>query len=297
MSIETLETLGVRVQVDADARVLLTECDGVSTLAKLPDSPSRNGREWYTGRYFGTRDAARAAIAAGNPPKALVKLYDEERARLSQMLADPERVAVSVKRRRVYGDVGDELSVERLAVGEPEHWASLTRGAKRKRLVIGLQSGHTCDVCGMTNCEYRCPAAPFARVAAIGAALADVYTAQGYAVDVCSVYPHNGHGVMGRFADYRCFNVVSMKAADQRLDPLALLCVGIPAYARLLEHSVWDAVFDAPLQWWAEIPTLDPETVEALGIDLYLTGEGVHIPHPENHRGLAEALKTAQWEG
>src|SRR5262245_14997426 len=287
-TLETLERLGVRVQIDKDARVIVTEVPSLAALTALPncaqagEADGNAPADWYTGGHFKSVADAREAINAGAPPESLVRLYDESRGRLESTVESLARLAPSLKRRRVHSEDGDDVDFDRLATSDPQCWETRTRGARRRRVVIGLQATYVCTA----------DASTYANAAALGTAAADLFGRLGYAVDVCSLSWHDGNALPGRFNRYRFFNLVSLKATNERLDALATLVTGIPAYSRLLEFSVWDAFCAGA--WNASCPTMTPATLQALGVDVLigsrLTAAGGHAP---DLRGILDTLGAA----
>src|SRR5262245_44497224 len=99
----TLDTLAaLRIKVQTDGPLTLTEVPSVSALARLPQHNGGNGVGWYTGGYFKTRDEAQRAIGRGQPPALLVKRFTDYRQACVKAIRDLTRKAPSARRKRVW---------------------------------------------------------------------------------------------------------------------------------------------------------------------------------------------------
>ena len=101
-------------------------------------------QKWQYGTDYPTKEATVEALTNGEATSKMmgraaqvkINLYDKH-----PELFELERSASKMKRRRSYGESGDELNIDRYMSGDPAMWQNMTRRPQKNTMRIMLNSG------------------------------------------------------------------------------------------------------------------------------------------------------------
>jgi len=134
------------------------------------------------------------------------------------------------KRKRVYGESGDELDIDRVLCGDPQHWQSMTQGRKNNVVRLGVNIGLSGG-----NSEKD-----FAKLAAYVLVCADFVTKMGYSVEISVLC---GAWESIRNWEYSA-SLFKVKDANEPMDLNRLSCLGIAALFRHYQFIVWTCAWN-----------------------------------------------------
>jgi hypothetical protein len=241
---------------------------------------------WRTG-LTGENAPERAArlLADGIALPAARDAYESmresvERAVTAQVLA----FAPSARRKRRYAEEGQEIDTARVAAGDPDHWASRHRVAKRRTFRLAL------NVCVPSSSDPTV----FARIVGSCAAASDALYRQGYGVEVTPIQ----YGAPTLLDGSEPAGVVRhlglywpAKEAHEPLDVERILSAGSPAMLRMIGFSARWSVGVGSMGHGQRPEEPIPEALTRGGID-YCFGFGWAESErlTEYAQGLANAL-------
>lgn len=178
--------------------------------------------DWRFGSAKTWRETERL-LQEGTPTTTILRKFEELREETMSMASVQEmfRYATTKKRHRIYREEGAELCVDRVMCGDPQHWHRMTPGKKKNVVTIGI------DIC--TNADGT--EHDFAKLACFGSIAADLFTTVGYSTSVncLAVTTHGTSGTAQHALE------IAMKRADENLDTMRLLTVGLPGVLRCIE--------------------------------------------------------------
>lgn len=131
--------------------------------------------------------------------------------------------AKTKRRQLVYSDEGSELSIDRVMCGDPEHWQSMTRGAKKPIVKLGMNVNGNCTT----------PTRRFALVSGATAVMADLLTKSGFSVEIYTCSTSQYWNTNNSLTTVSCL----VKPANADMDIARIASCGIPAFFR---RWVWE---------------------------------------------------------
>jgi hypothetical protein len=182
--------------------------------------------EWTYGKEFKSLDQTRDALLIGKSyPKALEEFEKNyNRILLSENIETLMTTASAMKRRRVFKEEGAELCIDRVLVGDNNHWQSMTKGKKTNIIKIGMNIG--------LNAGYK--ETTFVKIASLTAVVIEALTKAGFATEVVAI------SEIDRPTEELSKGVMTsvIKSAEEPLDIYRILSSGAPGLFRDLGFSV-----------------------------------------------------------
>ena len=136
------------------------------------------------------------------------------------------------KRKRRISDVGDEIDIDRVLSGVPEHWSMMHRGAKRQKVRLGVSIGANA---GVKTIEYvSIPATALATV------VAQELEKRGHATEIYYIQPSVGVHLFKNNEDIANFlpggsvRKVKVKSAEERFDENRIMSLAHSGLFRIL---------------------------------------------------------------
>jgi len=258
---------------DAGRGGQLWEFESPGDLAGAPPSTtSSRGRdrersdEWYQrwqcGDMITTVEGNRDALRAGRVPARLYEAYLEARRACEPAVQEAGRIGNTTRRRRRYGDEGDELNIDRMAAGDPMMWERRKRGAKKRVIKIGLRFGGY----SWTDREDK-----YIASAATGCAMADALAIMGYGVEVIGFdVDELSAGERTECIGEEWVCAVRLKASDEPLDVQRVLTSGLVAMSRTFWYGYRQVTLGCGPDQNGWIRKLSGVMKEALGLDMII---------------------------
>lgn len=134
--------------------------------------------------------------------------------------------AKSMKKRRVFSEVGSELDIDRVLCGDPEHWSYMKRGAEKSVMKIGFNIGM---VAAVTDEQVQ-------QVLAMGIILTELLQLAGITVELHACYLGINRTTIVKHGGM----MVKIKGAEERLDIQrisGIACSGIYRSYGFLSHG------------------------------------------------------------
>ena len=184
-------------------------------------SPGSSREKFTYGKTIVGRDNVNKHLRMGKTADKFIKQYHKQRAMLERKAGIKQFLGrgLSCKRRRVYCDNGDDLSMSRLMGGNDNYWSTTVRESQRANIRIGMNMA--------ISWEHN--ENDFIRLGASLAVISDVLTKLGYAVEV----------ICYNFVKYRGANrwdyfgmSIPIKMPNEPLDIHRLLTGGIQGLFR-----------------------------------------------------------------
>jgi len=212
------------------------------------------------------------------------KIYDKERALLANQfpeLAQLQEVGMSIKRRRVWREDGDELDIDRYMNGDFEQWTSMrkTMGAKRTCTIVyeaGTSAGTSADT--------------FVKSMASLVALSDIVESAGIATEIIIAYTSKNLG------DYERNKTIAVKAKNigEQIDVQRLLSLSSGGLLRSYIFAIYEnmSVNDKPTSFYGTaIDIADKINLfgDLWGADIHVQG-GDAFTNPQKMKVLIENI-------
>jgi hypothetical protein len=177
---------------------------------------------WAHGDTLRTAKATSEALRHGRAPK---KVVDQMREYCQELINLPEakllqRIAQTIKRKRLYGISGSELDIDKLMTGNPEHWYAMTKGRKKNVVQIYIKLTLSCGHGEKT----------FFQLGALAAAACDLITKAGLSVELIGL--HGARGTCTEHRDGYEMTMIPIKGADETLDIGKVCATGSPGLLR-----------------------------------------------------------------
>ena len=178
------------------------------------------GADWI----FGSLENASALVESltmGKPTKPIWDAYNSLKSKLD--FQETSEAMVSIRRKRVYDECGDEPSVDRWLTGDSRHWSYMRRIGRKPSVTIGIPLAMSCD-----NAE-----ADFAANVATAVVLVESLLSAGYQVRVLAVW--SGHKLLtptGQRSAIEAGITFPLMEYGEALDEANLLAYGTPGSCR-----------------------------------------------------------------
>ncbi len=213
---------------------LIKTCDDKIKDGEWPDenSDSDGDKDWRFGSLKDRKGTAESLITS-TPTKMVLDKVEEVRTRClgNETIKSLMEQSYSIKRHRKFSDFGDELDIDRILCGDPNHWSLMTKGRKRNIVKLGINLGLSCG-----NNETE-----FANIAAITTVASDLLSRAGVSVEV-----------IGYFDGTRCTDWTSseqiitfpIKKANDPMQLYKIACLSAPGLLRSYLFDVMDNIFE-----------------------------------------------------
>lgn len=178
---------------------------------------------WTFGTDYPNLQECKKAVKYGVTKDNIINTIDKKKFDLMQKypeLAELERHAATKKRRKVFREFGEELSIDRVMTGDPECWQQSNKIDIKKsvRLMINI---------GM---NYGVEADKFMANMIAFAAICDIFQTAGISVEII-VGAFSKHDHSSPIFNFHSI-IIKLKDAGQPLDFSTLLSCGIPGFFR-----------------------------------------------------------------
>ena len=207
-------------------RKFATLAEFMSLATQLPadswESNSPKRTNWTFGSTFTSAEATARALADGQTSELTLRIADEARtaelARIETSGAKPTR-----RRRLVWSDAGDEISVDRMLADHDQPWRTTRIGRTAPIVKLGVCITQSCG-----NAE-----AAFASTIGKVAAAADVLISQGFGVEIVGfshvvITTNNRRFPEGEALVYS----FTLKSAEEPMDMARVCSVSAPGLLR-----------------------------------------------------------------
>lgn len=219
------------------------------------NASSGQGDDWAFGS-FKDADRTRTAAQLGLGSESVINKIREIKKQIEynkdlQILSHKKE---SYKRKRVYGLDGDELDIDRLLCGDPEHWQSTTKGKKDNTVTLGINMAQN----GGADED------DFARIAATCICACDLLTTMGYSVQITG-FISCLNAVIG-LGLTSC--VFTLKDSMSPIDEARLSIIGAPGLYRAYGFLAWNCAFGHSDKFYYGSRNRTPkELKDKLGVD------------------------------
>lgn len=198
---------------------------------------SKKQRKWTYGTQFTDRIATKEALLSSEVPDTMWKIIDKLR---DSLLALEEvkkllDMAPSIKKLRKFGPSGDDLDIDRVLCGDPNHWQYTTKGRKTNVVRIGLNISMSAY-----NKEDK-----FLKIVALASVAADLVIKAGCSLEfiLCGLsvdvqeegnnpYLDPEGDAIGNLGDGFSGSIFTIKKAEEPFDLARIACLGIPGLFR-----------------------------------------------------------------
>lgn len=192
---------------------------------------------WTYGTQFTNRIETKEALLSSEVPDTMWKIIDKLRDSLLA-LEEVKRLldmAPSIKKLRKFGPSGDDLDIDRILCGDPNHWQYTTKGRKTNIVRIGLNISMSC-----VNKEDK-----FLKIVALASVAADLVIKAGCSLEfiLCGLsvdvqeeennpYLNPEGDAIGNLQDGFSGTICPIKKAEEPFDLARVACLGIPGLFR-----------------------------------------------------------------
>ena len=186
--------------------------------------------EWTYGTTYPNRVATMEALMESKVEDTMWLVIDKLR---DSLLQDSEiqrlmELAPSIKKQRKFGNSGDELDIDRVLSGDPEHWQYTTPGKKSNVIRIGVNVAVSCGNKADT----------FLKMVALASVAADLVVKAGASLEFVLVafstesyqneVEYESGTVKGNVSGF----LATIKKAEEPFDISRVACLGIPGLFR-----------------------------------------------------------------
>lgn len=258
---ENKETVGQIVAFDSVADLVLTTT--INEKAGWKKGAESDSPEWTYGAGMNkkkTDDCLNMGMVLD------AKMVDDIEKHKSNLfndypnLADVERNALLLKKKRIRREEGDELCIDSYLCGDPQMWFKLHKTADKRAFRVLINVGASAGV----------DAAQFTQEASLYVAMLDIIQSSGVP---CEVYV--GCAVSGASSESgESFIIAKAKAAEQPLDIHRMLSVGYSGFFRDHVFSILRNVLKGEESWGLGMPTYSykKEMIDVLNFDVIVGG-------------------------
>lgn len=184
------------------------------------------GPEWTYGS-FKNYSICKEKLINAEPNEEVLKEIERLRSKALQggEIKRMMEKGFSLRKHRVFSDSGDELDIDRIMCGDPNHWMKMKRGSKRNIVKIGVNIGLSSG-----NKEID-----FARIGALASVTADLLSRAGMSVEVICIDSAHHPTSWSRNEMAIMFPI---KRADEPLELYKIASIGAPGLLRAFGFSV-----------------------------------------------------------
>jgi hypothetical protein len=217
--------------------------DTVAALIDAASTPNTSRDEWRYGTEWKDEQETRAGLLAGLAPASAFKAYEKVRPTFDALAISANANGSTRRRRRVWGDEGDEVCISRMLSDSPAPWS---------RTVIG----RTAPIVRLAiNIALSCNNTPddFAGSVATAVAAADALTVRGLSVEIVGTHAtaRSRHtNQEGRGTVYTW----PVKGASEPIDTARLLSLAAPGLCRAYCHSLLEKDTKDPVRGICTLP-------------------------------------------
>jgi hypothetical protein len=188
---------------------------------------------WTYGTHTNNIEKTKEALYYCNPPQPILDRIEELRTATSNLHSIQQLAmkARSIKRRRVFAESGDDLDIDRILCGDPEHWSRMTKGRSNNVVRLWVNFSVSCG-----NGEDN-----MYKLAATIAVASDLLTKAGFAVEVlaCEIAKDAIQGQKGGFNGV----IFPLKRAEDPLEINKIACIGIPGLFRAYAFTATSNIY------------------------------------------------------
>lgn len=182
-------------------------------------------KSWTFGRTLRTLKDTKEQLTSGIPTKYQTERLSQIRKQLTQIkdVQDNLRLATMKRSRTKFADYGDDLDINRLMCGSPEHWTQRDRRKVDDAVKLHYHFGLSCG-----NDEDE-----FAKLASLTIVATELLQRMGKSVEIIAIHS------LRRGSDIREGILFPIKKADEPLNVTKLASLGCPG---LLRHYTFKAI-------------------------------------------------------
>lgn len=172
---------------------------------------------WRYGNEYQTEQATEEALIKGKASETVMKQIYELDAKLKPTLERRKKEGISIKRRRVFGEEGSQLDIDRLLCGDPMHWSRMTKNNTPPlvKLVMSVSAN-----AGVTEDS-------FVKGAALLITTCRQLESSGFSVEINAIACTSANDYLESFT-YMC----PVKKANERLDVMRVSTIGLQGIFR-----------------------------------------------------------------
>ncbi len=260
----------------------IMEFDHVSNLSAFNYCELYRQQSWRMGSTpgFNTPEQTREAVQMGKCPEPVFELYSKMREAIEPTALELLARMPSAKRMRMREVFGDELNIDSLATGSPEHWERRKRGQKKLTVRMGINLIYSA---GTGEKE-------FVRGAVRGIALADVLTRLGHAVEISAI------GYCTKHRKDRYAIIAPIKKSEQPMDPQSMLVCCLPGLSRNHAAGALDVYGAGTFAGGGRstrflfVDVVGAELADLLQLDVFAAGEDYRYMGPDSESHIAKAV-------
>lgn len=215
---------------------------------------------WAFGGEYPSYKETYDAIELGMTSEKTVKRALSFKQRIMEKPEIKELVytAKTKKKKRVFAESGNELDIDRVLCGDPQHWTKTTSGNEKQVLRIGLKLG------AVSTESHEV----ISNMAAFGIAVCDIISLYGYSTEITALYLPNSVNAKIKFGG----TIVKIKDAYHNIDINNICLIGLPGIFRSFHFSVIQNILDMGIYehaGFSNIP-IDDNIKNMLGMDFYI---------------------------
>jgi hypothetical protein len=168
-----------------------------------------------------------------------------------------EHFAKTTRKKKVFSETGNELDIDRVMCGDPQHWQKTTPGKQTKIVKIGVN----------LVMSRGFGSATMNQIASFGVVACELLMQAGLNVEMSALYLSGGITREIVFGG----EVVICKHADEILDINKLCVTGIPGILRFFDFATIDCILDGSADYgFGRSMSLPDELKEHLNLDLII---------------------------